>query len=93
VLDRADRPPSKLEPPPARPRTRPRSSTASAVRKRAYRERRKAGGFIARICIDPPIVELLIEAQFLPAWDSGDRAAVERALRDYLFVVSRYETP
>lgn len=86
-------PPPNLVEPPARPRTRPRSSTASARRNAAYRQRKRAGAIVVRVVVDGWISDLLTEGGFLPAWDAADRAAVERALQAALHVWSRYETP
>lgn len=76
------------------PAARPRSSTAGAVRKRAWRARRKAGRWcVSGVEIDDQVLDLLVAAGVLERWNDADAAAIRQAVSDYLWLVSRYETP
>lgn len=60
------------------------SMTASALRQRRSRARKRNGELVVSAIVKPAAIETLIEVGRLPAWSADDRAAIARAIEGLL---------
>ena len=63
-----------------------------AIRFARYYRRQKMNRAIMQIEVDVgALAELLIRRKFLLPWDAEDRAAIQRALEEYIQIEARYQ--